>query len=183
MSGITWFITQQARYQHFANVYAAIMMIGIIGVGSDMLLGSPGAGCFRGTAPSSSRNSMNQFLPAHVPFSYREQSTEVRARFERMKARETILVVRHLDKVFRPREKETLALSGRQLHHASREFLSIVGPSGCGNHSHRNSRGLEGADLGRFLLDGHPVCGAPQRPRHGVPELHAVPLVDGQEER
>ena len=24
-SGITWFITQQARYQHFANVYAAIM--------------------------------------------------------------------------------------------------------------------------------------------------------------
>ena len=35
-SGITWFITQQARYQHFANVYAAIMMIGIIGVGTDM---------------------------------------------------------------------------------------------------------------------------------------------------
>ena len=30
-TGITWFITQQARYQHFANVYAAIMMIGIIG--------------------------------------------------------------------------------------------------------------------------------------------------------
>jgi NitT/TauT family transport system permease protein len=37
-SGITWFITQQARYQHFANVYAAIMMIGIIGVGTDMVL-------------------------------------------------------------------------------------------------------------------------------------------------
>jgi NitT/TauT family transport system permease protein len=37
-SGITWFITQQARYQHFANVYAAIAMIGIIGLGSDMLL-------------------------------------------------------------------------------------------------------------------------------------------------
>jgi len=29
MSGITWFITQQARYQHFANVSpAAIAMIG-----------------------------------------------------------------------------------------------------------------------------------------------------------
>jgi NitT/TauT family transport system permease protein len=37
-SGITWFITQQARYQHFANVYAAIMLIGIIGLGTDMVL-------------------------------------------------------------------------------------------------------------------------------------------------
>ena len=39
MSGITYFITQQARYQHFPNVYAAIMMIGIIGVGTDVVLG------------------------------------------------------------------------------------------------------------------------------------------------
>jgi len=37
-SGITWFITQQARYQHFDNVYAAIVIIGIIGFGSDLLL-------------------------------------------------------------------------------------------------------------------------------------------------
>ena len=37
-SGITWFITQQARYQNFPNVYAAIIMIGIIGLGTDMLL-------------------------------------------------------------------------------------------------------------------------------------------------
>ncbi|HKX65478.1 MAG TPA: ABC transporter permease [Rhizomicrobium sp.] len=37
-SGITWFITQQARYQHFDNVYAAIAMIGIIGLGVDMIL-------------------------------------------------------------------------------------------------------------------------------------------------
>jgi NitT/TauT family transport system permease protein len=37
-SGITWFITQQARYEHFENVYAAIMMIGFIGLGSDLLL-------------------------------------------------------------------------------------------------------------------------------------------------
>lgn len=41
-SGITWFITQQARYQHFDNVYAAIMMIGIIGLGTDMLLAHAG---------------------------------------------------------------------------------------------------------------------------------------------
>jgi NitT/TauT family transport system permease protein len=37
-SGITWFITLQARYQHFANVYAAIMIIGFIGLGTDMVL-------------------------------------------------------------------------------------------------------------------------------------------------
>jgi NitT/TauT family transport system permease protein len=37
-TGITWFITQQARYQHFDNVYAAIMMIGILGFGMDLML-------------------------------------------------------------------------------------------------------------------------------------------------
>jgi NitT/TauT family transport system permease protein len=45
-SGITWFITQQARYQHFDNVYAAIMMIGIIGFGTDILLGKLGRRLF-----------------------------------------------------------------------------------------------------------------------------------------
>ncbi len=37
-SGITWFITQQARYKHFENVYAAIIIIGIIGLCTDLLL-------------------------------------------------------------------------------------------------------------------------------------------------
>ncbi len=37
-SGITWFITQQARYKNFDNVYAAIIMIGIIGLGTDLIL-------------------------------------------------------------------------------------------------------------------------------------------------
>jgi NitT/TauT family transport system permease protein len=45
-SGITWFITQQARYQHFDNVYAAIIIIGIIGFGSDLLLGKLGRKLF-----------------------------------------------------------------------------------------------------------------------------------------
>ena len=45
-SGITWFITQQARYQHFANVYAAIAMIGIIGLGTDMVLATLGRRLF-----------------------------------------------------------------------------------------------------------------------------------------
>lgn len=37
-SGITWFITQQARYQHFDNVYAAIFIIGLLGLGGDLIL-------------------------------------------------------------------------------------------------------------------------------------------------
>ncbi|MAD45537.1 MAG: nitrate ABC transporter permease [Oceanospirillaceae bacterium] len=37
-SGITWFITQQARYKNFDNVFAAIMMIGILGLTIDLLL-------------------------------------------------------------------------------------------------------------------------------------------------
>jgi len=37
-SGITLYITQQARYENFASVFAAIMMIGIIGLGTDLFL-------------------------------------------------------------------------------------------------------------------------------------------------
>jgi len=45
-SGITWFITQQARYRNFDNVFAAIMMIGIIGLVTDMLLARLGKRLF-----------------------------------------------------------------------------------------------------------------------------------------
>ena len=38
MSGITYFINQQARYRNFPNVYAAIAMIGIIGLSADLIL-------------------------------------------------------------------------------------------------------------------------------------------------
>lgn len=42
MSGITFFINQQARYRNFENVYAAIFMIGIIGLTSDIVLAGLG---------------------------------------------------------------------------------------------------------------------------------------------
>lgn len=45
-SGITWYITQQARYQHFENVYAGIMVIGIIGFGTDLILARLGKKLF-----------------------------------------------------------------------------------------------------------------------------------------
>ncbi|MFT3731834.1 MAG: ABC transporter permease [Hyphomicrobium sp.] len=45
-SGITFFITQQARYQHFDNVYAAILVLGVVGFGSDLLLAKLGRWLF-----------------------------------------------------------------------------------------------------------------------------------------
>jgi NitT/TauT family transport system permease protein len=45
-SGISLFITQQSRYQHFANVYAAIAMIGILGLGMDLILAALGRKLF-----------------------------------------------------------------------------------------------------------------------------------------
>lgn len=45
-SGITWFITQQARYKNFENVFAAIIMIGIIGLTIDLLLAAIGKRLF-----------------------------------------------------------------------------------------------------------------------------------------
>ena len=51
-SGITWFITQQARYQHFDNVYAAIFMIGLLGLGGDLLLAALGKRLFRWDRPA-----------------------------------------------------------------------------------------------------------------------------------
>jgi NitT/TauT family transport system permease protein len=38
MSGITYFINQQARYRNFDNVFAAIAMIGLIGLTTDIFL-------------------------------------------------------------------------------------------------------------------------------------------------
>jgi len=45
-TGITFFITQQARFQHFANVYAAIALIGFLGLGTDLVLGLIGRRLF-----------------------------------------------------------------------------------------------------------------------------------------
>jgi NitT/TauT family transport system permease protein len=61
MSGITFFINQQARYRNFDNVYAAIAMIGVIGFTSDMLLAFLGQIIFPWKRRS--RSSGGSFLP------------------------------------------------------------------------------------------------------------------------
>lgn len=45
-SGITWFITQQARYKNFDMVFAALIILGIIGLLSDFLLERTGRRLF-----------------------------------------------------------------------------------------------------------------------------------------
>ena len=92
--------------------------------------------------------------------SYFDQSPAVKARFERLKARDVLLEVRHLDKVFRTRQRETTALSDINFITHRREFLSIVGPSGCGKSTLiRILAGLEEQTAGEMLLDGKPVNG------------------------
>lgn len=45
-SGITWFINQQAKYRNFDNVYAAIIILGIIGLSCDLILAAIGKQLF-----------------------------------------------------------------------------------------------------------------------------------------
>ncbi|MDK2858032.1 MAG: NitT/TauT family transport system permease protein [Verrucomicrobiota bacterium] len=45
-TGISWFINQQAKYRAFDNVYAAILVLGFIGLGTDMILAAVGRSLF-----------------------------------------------------------------------------------------------------------------------------------------
>ena len=60
-TGITYFINQQARYRNYPNVYAGIILIGLIGLGSDLLLARLGRHLFP-WQPSASRMSLGRIL-------------------------------------------------------------------------------------------------------------------------
>ena len=45
-SGITYFINQQAKYRNYENVFASIILIGLIGLGTDLVLASLGRQLF-----------------------------------------------------------------------------------------------------------------------------------------
>jgi len=99
-------------------------------------------------------------LPAPLLPSHLEQSTEVRARFDKLKQRQVILTVSHLNKIFQSGEKRTLALKDISFSTHRREFLCIVGPSGCGKSTLvRILAGLEQHTSGDVLLLGQPVTG------------------------
>jgi NitT/TauT family transport system ATP-binding protein len=99
-------------------------------------------------------------IPSQLLPSYREQSTAVRARFERLKAREVILTVSGLHKNFDSEGKSTVALKDINFSTHRRELLCVVGPSGCGKSTLvRILAGLEEHSAGDVLLLGQPVTG------------------------
>jgi NitT/TauT family transport system ATP-binding protein len=92
--------------------------------------------------------------------SYREQSPEVAARFERIYQREVILEVKNLGKRFASPQGEIEALRDINFKVHRREFVCVIGPSGCGKSTLiRILAGLESHSTGEVLLDDKPVTG------------------------
>ena len=186
-SGITWFITQQARYQHFANVYAAIMIIGIIGLGTDMLLAlaRPAPVPVGSRRWSSRHEAMNQLvMPRPLP-SYLDQSPDGARALRAPQGARRHPRSANISARSSPRSAGATRRAERhQLRHPSARIplrdrpvrLRQVDP---GPHPRR----ARGAELGRGAARRQAGHRARQRPRHGVPGLHAVPLADGEEER
>jgi NitT/TauT family transport system ATP-binding protein len=87
------------------------------------------------------------------------QST-LEARLARLKAREVILRVDRLCKVFQAGGGVVTALRDISFQTHRRELLCIIGPSGCGKSTLvRILAGLEAKSSGAVLLDGAPVTG------------------------
>jgi NitT/TauT family transport system ATP-binding protein len=106
--------------------------------------------------------------------SYLDQSEYVRARFKRLRARDVILDVRNLTKVFKARGKETIALRDVSFVTHRREFVCVIGPSGCGKSTLiRILAGLDEQTSGEVLLDDKPVTG-PGRDRGMVFQTYTL---------
>jgi NitT/TauT family transport system permease protein len=74
-SGITYFINQQARYRNYENVYAAIILIGLIGLASDVLLARLGRALFP-WRPESRQSAARTLLRGLLPARARRAPTE-----------------------------------------------------------------------------------------------------------
>jgi NitT/TauT family transport system ATP-binding protein len=99
------------------------------------------------------------FNPQTVP-DYLLQSEAVRARFERLKAREPMLEVRNLTKRFASPQGEHTALSDISFTTHRREFVCVIGPSGCGKSTLiRILAGLETQTSGEVRVKGQAVRG------------------------
>ncbi|MCE2576145.1 ABC transporter ATP-binding protein [Komagataeibacter sp. FNDCR2] len=92
------------------------------------------------------------------PVDYRDLPPDVAARMARIRARELVMQVEHVGKVFTQGKKQTVALEDISLGVHRREFVCVVGPSGCGKSTLvRILAGLESATSGRILVDGRQV--------------------------
>jgi NitT/TauT family transport system ATP-binding protein len=104
--------------------------------------------------PIANLQGFNMLNPQPVP-SYLLQSDAVRARFERLKAREVMLDVRDLTKRFATPQGEHTALERISFQTHRREFVCVIGPSGCGKSTLiRILAGLERQTSGTVLVDG-----------------------------
>lgn len=92
--------------------------------------------------------------------SYQDQSPEVKARFDKLKARPKLLEISGLSKHFHSKAGEIIALQDINLTVHRREFMSVLGQSGCGKSTLiRILAGLETPSTGLVLVDGNPVIG------------------------
>ena len=92
--------------------------------------------------------------------SYLDQSEAVKARFDRLKARDVVLEVKGLGKVYDSHQGPVTALKDVDFKVHRREFVCVLGPSGCGKSTLiRILAGLESHNSGQVLLDGQPVEG------------------------
>jgi len=92
--------------------------------------------------------------------SYKDQSPEVSARFDKLKARPKLLEISSLYKIFDSKAGEVVALQDIDLTVHRREFMCVLGQSGCGKSTLiRILAGLETPTSGEVLVDGVPVIG------------------------
>ncbi len=85
--------------------------------------------------------------------SYKEQSPEVKERFDRLKERPVILKVENLTKSFNTSRGPTVAIDNVSFQTYRREFTSIIGPSGCGKSTMvRMLAGLEMPNSGKIIV-------------------------------
>jgi NitT/TauT family transport system ATP-binding protein len=91
---------------------------------------------------------------------YRRQAHEVMARFRRMRERSVVLALQDLRKAFGDADHQHVVFEGVSLEIHRREFICIIGSSGCGKSTFtRIVAGLDEATGGEILLDGKPVSG------------------------
>lgn len=91
---------------------------------------------------------------------YKEQSPEVKARFDELKSRPKTLEIKNLNRVFINGQKEIQALKDINFSAHRREFISVIGPSGCGKSTLiRILAGLDFPTEGVVCVSGEAVSG------------------------
>jgi NitT/TauT family transport system ATP-binding protein len=91
---------------------------------------------------------------------YRRQEPGVVARFRRIRERPVVLAVQDLRKAFGHTGHQHVVFEEVSLEIRRREFVCIIGSSGCGKSTFiRIVAGLDEATGGEILLDGKPISG------------------------